>query len=190
MILYFLIFKPLINLRKEIWLKDKLKIEIEVLKKSFLKKENELNNLKKEKEIFISENIVEDKNKLIFQSEYDVFKFIDQLSKDNNIDIQVIGRGIQKNDYIENKENLFFFHGIGKELSIYNFIFQIENEKKNISLNQENITIEIIGDVIELKSNIMYINNNKKEILDYDYYNNGMFRKSKSRDLKRKRRVI
>lgn len=187
-----MIIQPAIYLKNQISIRDKLKEEEKDIKKILMEKEDELKKFKEKYDILIlEENIIKNEEKdFIFEKESDAFQFISKLSKDNNLEINLLGRELKKIDEIGNRENTYFFHGLGKELDIYNFIFEIENEKKYISIKSDDLLIEIDGDMIDLKMNIMYINNNKKEILDYDYYNNGMFRRIKSRDLRKKRRVI
>lgn len=50
--------------------------------------------------------------------------------------------------------------------------------------------IEINNNVLDLKMNVMYIFNNKKENLDYDYYNDGTFKNYRIREIGKKRRSI
>lgn len=182
----------MIEIKDELFIESKLNIEREHVKKILLGKKNELKKFKEKSEVLILEkNIKKNEEKdFIFKGETDAFQFIQKISVDNNIEINLLGRELKKLVEGGNKENTYFFYGTGKELDVYNFLFQIENEKKYISIKSNNLLIEINGDIIDLKTNIMYINNNKKEILDYDYYNNGIFRKIKSRDLRKKRRVI
>lgn len=192
LIIYLLIIQPIIEIKKELLIESKLNIEREHIKKIFLEKKKELKKFKEKSEVLILEKSIKknEEKDFIFEGETDAFQFIKKISEDNNIEINLLGRELKKLVEGGNKENIYFFYGTGKELDIYNFLFQIENEKKYISIKPNDLLIEINGDVIDLKTNIMYINNNKKEILDYDYYNNEMFRKIKSRDLRKKRRVI
>ena len=66
----------------------------------------------------------------------------------------------------------------------------MEKEDRYIALKEDGVLIEINGDIVDLKVNIVYINNNKKEKLDYESHGEEIFKKVKSRDIGKKRRAI
>lgn len=172
--------------------RTKLKLEIKDLKNIKIEKQKILNSSREEeKEFFSKKNkLLEERKKLIFDNEYEVFKFIDNLSNKNNLIIEAVGREVKVEKDLENIEGNFFYHGIGVEADIYNFILQLEQEKKYITLKSESVMIEINGNVLDLKMNVMYIFNNKKEDLDYNVHNGDTFEKNKSREIGKKRRSI
>lgn len=192
LIIYFLLVKPILLLKNSSDIKAKLKLEVKNLKNLEIEKEKILKNSTVEaKELLLKKaKLMEEKKRLVFQSEYEVFKFIDETSNENRVTIEVIGREIKTEKDLDSVEGTFFYHGIGKELDIYNFILQVEEEKRHITLKNESILIEMNGDVLNLKMNIMYMFNNKNEKLDYDYYNDNTFKQNKSREIGKKRRVI
>lgn len=160
--------------------------ELKIIKQEVLKRNNEeISSL-----LSRQDELLEKKKKLVFNSEYEAFKFIDETSRENNLIIEVIGREVKVAKNLDNIESTFFYHGIGKEIDVYNFISQIEKEKRYITLKRESITIEIDGNILDLKINLMYIFNNKKEDLNLDNYDDGMFEKNKSRGIGKKRRTI
>ncbi len=153
-------------------------LEKEILFKEYNKKMNEM-DLKKEKENF---------SYFIFNGTEDVFNFINNLIEENNLDLEMIGREvIEKNSETYGE---VYFQIRGNEFEIYNFIYDLENSKKFIKFNMNSILIEIDGDKLYLKSNIMYIINNKKNKIDYDYYNRDTFKKFRSRNIQGKRRML
>ena len=154
----------------------------------YISKENQLKDLNNS--LLNGEDIEEEKQKFIFESEFQVFQFIDKISKENDINIELLGREMKKSNILEEQENSFYLSIRGKENDIYNFLFQIEKTPKQISIKDEPILILINGDILELEVNIVYINNNKQEFLEFDYYKNGIFKKVKFREIGKKRRVI
>ena len=190
--MYFLLFKPVLLLKNKLDTRRKLKLEIKDLKSIEIEKQRILKrNSDEEKNLISKKNeLLEEKQKLIFNNEYDVFKFIDDISNENNLTIEVIGREVKAIKSLNDIEGTFFYHSTGREMDIYNFIFQLEEEKRYITLKKDSILIEINDNILDLKMNVMYIFNNKKENLDYDYYNDGTFKKNKTREIGKKRRSI
>lgn len=186
--IYLSIFNPILELKKEILERDKLRTEIINLNRMYISKENQLKDLNNS--LLNGEDIEEEKQKFIFESEFQVFQFIDKISKENDINIELLGREMKKSNILEEQENSFYLSIRGKEKDIYNFLFQIEKTPKQISIKDEPILILINGDILELEVNIVYINNNKQEFLEFDYYKNGIFKKVKFREIGKKRRVI
>lgn len=185
-------FKPILVLKNKFDTRKKLKIELEDSRNIEIEKQKILErNSVEEKNLISKKNeLLEEKQRLIFNNEYDVFKFIDDISNENNLTIEVIGREVKTIKSLDDVEGTFFYHGIGREVDIYNFILQLEEEKRYITLKNESILIEINNNILDLKMNVMYIFNNKKENLDYDYYNDGTFKKNKTREIGKKRRSI
>ncbi|MGL4787200.1 MAG: hypothetical protein ACRC2Q_10030, partial [Cetobacterium sp.] len=173
-----------IRKKLKIELKDLKNIEIE--KQIIFKKNND-----KEKEFISKKNeLLEEKQKLIFNNEYEIFKFINDISNENNLTIEVIGREVKVVKNLDNTEGTFFYHATGREIDIFNFILQLDEEKRYIALKSDSIMIEINNNVLDLKMNVMYIFNNKKENFDYDYYNDGTFKNYRTREIGKKRRSI
>lgn len=191
-ILFVLVVQPVLDLRKQSSERDRLKIEIEKLKEIVFEKQKELRKQRDEYIELTLKNSIEknEKKEFIFKSEFEMYKLLDKLSKSNNINIELLGREAKKIDEFGNIENILFFHSAGKEFDIYNFIFQMEKEDRYIALKEDGVLIEINGDIVDLKVNIVYINNNKKEKLDYKSYGEEIFKKVKSRDIGKKRRAI
>lgn len=185
-------FKPILVLKNKFDTRKKLKIELKDLRSIEIEKQKILkrNSVEEKKLISKKNELLEEKQRLIFNSEYDVFKFIDDISNENNLTIEVIGREVKAIKRLDDVEGTFFYHGAGREVDIYNFILQLEEEKRYITLKNESILIEINNNILDLKMNVMYIFNNKKENLDYDYYNDGTFKKNNSREIGKKRRKI
>jgi hypothetical protein len=180
----------LIKLKQQLVNEKELDKQLKELKKLNFEKE-EL--LKISKEDFDKKSLkkIEFREKeiqLSFKGEYEIFEYLNLLSKSNNIIIDTIGREIDNKNMINSKE--IFFHGIGLEKDIYNFIYDIEKSERKISLNEHSILLEINESVLELKVNIVYMINNKVEKIDYDFYNNGIFEKSKIREIGKKRRKL
>lgn len=192
MIIYFLLFKPILLLKNKLDTRRKLKLEIEELKNIEIEKQGVLERSSDEEKIFLSKKneLLKERQRLIFNSEYDVFKFIDDISNENNLTIEVIGREVKVVKNLDDIEGAFFYHGTGTEVDIYNFISQLEEDKRYITLKNESIMIEINGNILDLKMNVMYIFNNKKEDLDYYYYSDETFKKNKTREIGKKRRSI
>ncbi|MGL5051998.1 MAG: hypothetical protein ACRC5W_00145 [Cetobacterium sp.] len=154
--------------------------------------ENKRKNLKtiqnKNKEIKLErENKEKLQKKFIFDGSYKIIQLLNKLSKENNLVEDTIGR--ESAEQIEDKIfGSFYYSNFGREKDIFNFILEIEKEEKFISLKMDSILLEINGSNLDLKLNVMYIINNKKQEIDYFYYRDGIFEKSNNRNIGTKRR--
>lgn len=133
-----------------------------------------------------SEKKNEDKINHIFNNSENIFDFINNLSLKYDITIQQIGReGTGKND-----NKTFYYECLGNEIDIFKFINEIEKSKKFVSFNEKLTTLEIRGDMLQLKTYIMYMSNNKKEFLNFKQYRNFIFQNVENREIGKKRRKI
>ncbi|MGL4652980.1 MAG: hypothetical protein ACRCU8_05720 [Cetobacterium sp.] len=128
-------------------------------------------------------------DEFIFNGTEDVFNYLNNLNQKNNLILETIGRETLEN--INGKiYGSFYYEVYGSELGIYNFIAELEEEEKFIALKMDSILIEISEVELYLKANVMYIINNKKNKIDYHYYNEGVFKKFKNRNIEGKRRIL
>ncbi|MGL4976504.1 MAG: hypothetical protein ACRCYT_07425 [Cetobacterium sp.] len=156
------------------------------MKKIETKSNLSLNDIKDKSDL---KNQREENIKNSFKGLNEVIDFIDYLSKKNNITIDTIGR--ESFEKIKDEEiGSFYCHIFGNEKDIFNFIIQLEKNKKFICFKQDSILIEKNNEAIDLKVNVMYIINNKIQKIDYFYYNNNSFERIIIRNLNGKRRKI
>ena len=117
-ILFVLVVQPVLDLRKQSSERDRLKIEIEKLKKIVFEKQKELRKQRDEYIELTLKNSIEknEKKEFIFKSEFEMYKLLDKLSKSNNINIEQLGREAKKIDEFGNIENILFFMVLEKSL--------------------------------------------------------------------------
>ncbi|MGL4936063.1 MAG: hypothetical protein ACRC51_11370 [Cetobacterium sp.] len=159
------------------------------LKKTLLEKEIALKeyNEKLEKIEFKKES--KEYDDFIFEGTEDVLDYLNSLNKKNNLNLEIVGREVLEE--VDGKiYGNFYYELYGSELGVYNFISELEEQQKFIALKMNSIMLETDGVDLYLKANVMYIINNKKNKMDYDYYNNGIFKKIKSRNIEGKRRML
>lgn len=78
--------------------------ELKIIKQGILKRNNEeISSL-----LSRQDELLEKKKKLVFNSEYEAFKFIDETSRENNLIIEVIGREVKVVKNLDNIESTFF----------------------------------------------------------------------------------
>lgn len=159
------------------------------LKKTLLEKEIALKeyNEKLEKIEFKKES--KEYDDFIFEGTEDVLDYLNSLNKKNNLNLEIVGREVLEE--VDGKiYGNFYYELYGSELGVYNFISELEEQQKFIALKMNSIMLETDGVDLYLKANVMYIINNKKNKMDYDYYNNEIFKKIKSRNIEGKRRML
>lgn len=139
--------------------------------------------LKKEKKRNSSEKIAlekENSNKA-FLTTGDFIIFINNICLDEKLNLFLIGREQSLDE--ENLRKKIYIEIIGEEKGIYRLINKLEKTKMFLKFSKDNFTLKKIGNSLELKGEIMYIINNKKEEIGKFKKREEIFKKRKERNI-------
>ncbi|MGL5000494.1 MAG: hypothetical protein ACRCZR_08605 [Cetobacterium sp.] len=166
-----------------------LEKNIYILKSTFEKKEKNFEVIQnKNKELGMKKEKKLEEN-FMFDGSFEVLEYLNKISEENRLIEDTIGR--ESSEQIQEKKyGSFYYSASGKEKDIFNFILEIEKYEKFISLKTDSILLEVNGEFLDLKLNVMYIINNKNKEIEYFDYKDGMFEKSNNRNIGTKRRKL
>ena len=186
--LYVFIYIPTNNF---IVLKNKeneLNLEIEHFQKISSEKRKLLEKLESENNTLTENNNAEDF--YYFENSYQALSFINHLLNSNNISFEIIGRDkrVKLNEKIYSTQ--FYISLTGAEKNIYDFFKQIENSERNIYFIRENTKLSTNGDNLKIETEIMYMDENKNNVIDNDEYKEFLYPNAPNRKINSKRRKI
>lgn len=116
-----------------------------------------------------------------FMTTSDLIIFINNICLDERLNLFLIGR--EQNLDEENLKKKIYIEIIGEEKSIYRLINKLEKTKMFLKFSKNNFTLEKIGNSLELKGEVMYIINNKKEKIKNFKKRGEIFKKRKERNI-------